>query len=127
MNARNPPSPDPDSRRVRAEAAAWVARLHGPDGNARAEAGLRRWLAEHPAHAAAFELATDAWNDSADFRGQLLSRLPAAQAAARNHWLRPALAISVIGALALAALYYLRSPGERALETPPQGSAASDR
>src|SRR6185437_413334 len=52
-------------RRVRAEAAAWIARLHGPDRARAVEAGFRRWLAEDPAHAAEFELATDVWNETA--------------------------------------------------------------
>jgi transmembrane sensor len=46
------------------EAAAWVVRLHGPDRSARVEAGLRRWLAEHPDHRSAFELATETWGST---------------------------------------------------------------
>jgi transmembrane sensor len=57
-----PPRP---TAAIRAEAAAWVTRLHGPQRNAEVDAGLRRWLAETPAHAAAFELVSDAWEKSA--------------------------------------------------------------
>jgi transmembrane sensor len=53
-----------EKRKVRAEAAAWLARLHGPDRGPTLEAGLRRWLAEHPLHAREFELATDLWDES---------------------------------------------------------------
>jgi transmembrane sensor len=46
---------------VRAEAAAWVARLRGPERDAATEAAFRRWLESDPAHAAAFDRATDIW------------------------------------------------------------------
>lgn len=52
-------------RRARIEAAAWIAKLHGPDRSRETDRGLRRWLAEDPAHAAEFELATDVWNETA--------------------------------------------------------------
>lgn len=45
---------------IEAEAAAWMARLHGdPDDGARD--ALDAWLAEDPAHAAAFERASEIW------------------------------------------------------------------
>lgn len=46
---------------TRAEAAAWVAKLHGPGRDACVEAGLHDWLNAHPLHQAAFEQATDSW------------------------------------------------------------------
>ena len=61
------PSPAEDARsgrRVRAEAAAWLARLHGPGRTRDTERGFRRWLTEHPAHAAEFERATDVWTET---------------------------------------------------------------
>lgn len=64
MNSSTPERSRID-RRVRAEAAAWLARLHGPDRAHALETGFRRWHAEHPSHAAEFELATDAWNQTA--------------------------------------------------------------
>lgn len=51
--------------RTQAEAAAWIALLHSPERNADIEAGLRRWIAEHPTHAQVWEVATDLWNDAA--------------------------------------------------------------
>ena len=51
-------------KRIRAEAALWVVRLHGPYRTPELEAALRRWLAEDPAHKIAFGLATDVWNDT---------------------------------------------------------------
>jgi len=52
--ATQPPS-------VRAEAAAWVARLQGPARDAAAEHAFRRWIEADPAHAAAFDRATQVW------------------------------------------------------------------
>jgi transmembrane sensor len=58
--------PNRNSRRtVRAEAAAWVARLHGPERSPAVEAGLRKWLAADPEHARQFERVTDVWDAGA--------------------------------------------------------------
>jgi transmembrane sensor len=46
---------------ARAEAAAWVARLHSSDRTQEHESGFRRWIEADVAHAAAFEIATEAW------------------------------------------------------------------
>jgi transmembrane sensor len=51
-------------REIHAQAAVWITDLHGPDRNPDLEAAVRRWIAEDPRHAAAFELATDAWQRS---------------------------------------------------------------
>jgi transmembrane sensor len=59
-------------RAIRAQAAVWVTDLHGPERSADLEAGVRRWLAEDPRHAKAFELATEAWQRS----GNLPAYLP---------------------------------------------------
>ena len=59
-------------RRVRAQAAVWVTDLHGPHRDAALEERVRRWIAAHPTHAAAFEAATEAWQIS----GNLPAHLP---------------------------------------------------
>lgn len=46
---------------VRAEAAAWVARLQGPERDKATEHAFRRWIEADPAHAAAFDRATQVW------------------------------------------------------------------
>jgi transmembrane sensor len=61
-------------RRIRAQAAVWVAELHGPDRDSKLEAAVKRWIEEDPRHAAAFELATDAWQRSGNLTAQLPSR-----------------------------------------------------
>ncbi|MGJ4728097.1 FecR family protein [Luteimonas sp. SDU101] len=48
-------------RTARAEASAWIARLHGPDRDADMEAGFRRWLAERPENALEFEGLNEVW------------------------------------------------------------------
>ena len=49
---------------IRAEAAAWISKLHGPQRSPELEAGLRRWLAEDERHSATFERMTQAWEDA---------------------------------------------------------------
>lgn len=46
---------------VRAEAAAWLARLRADDRTANDERAFQAWLKASPAHAAAFEAVTQAW------------------------------------------------------------------
>jgi transmembrane sensor len=66
MNTHSEDGGGCSSRRARAEAASWVARLHGPDRDAGVEAGLKRWLAQDTAHQEAFELATEVWQETAE-------------------------------------------------------------
>ena len=47
-----------------AEAAAWLAILHGPNRTADAERGFSQWLQRSAAHSAAFEEATDIWEEA---------------------------------------------------------------
>jgi transmembrane sensor len=101
------------SAAARAEAAAWIARLHGPNRTPEVEAGLRRWMAEDPERAAAFELLTDTWETSARLR-----RRPLEQVAS---WEWPGFRISfssaVLGTMAVAILavigtvFWLRQDG----------------
>jgi transmembrane sensor len=63
------------SASVRAEAAAWVARLHGSERSRALEDGLKRWLKADPTHARAFELATEAWEIGGSIPGAALPRM----------------------------------------------------
>jgi transmembrane sensor len=51
------------SPQTRAEAAAWLARLHAEDRDAADEAAFRAWLDASPAHAQAFEAVDRMWSD----------------------------------------------------------------
>jgi transmembrane sensor len=54
------PVPSPETR---AEAAAWLARLHAEDRDSADEAAFRAWLAARPEHASAFEAVDRTWSD----------------------------------------------------------------
>jgi transmembrane sensor len=53
------------TRKIAAEAATWIARLHGPSRSPEMEQGLREWLALSAAHRHAFEKCTDVWQEVA--------------------------------------------------------------
>lgn len=53
----------PASRHAAAEAAVWVARLHGPDRSAAMERELRAWLGASDKHRHAFERCTEVWQE----------------------------------------------------------------
>ena len=77
------PAPDTlELRAIRAQAAVWVTDLHGPERSPELEAGVRRWLAEDPRHAQAFELATEAWQRSGNLPAHLEEPRPAVPLAA---------------------------------------------
>lgn len=58
-----------------AEAAAWIARLHGPQRSPEVESGLRRWLAESSEHAAAFDHLTQIWDKAPHLRRRPLEQV----------------------------------------------------
>ena len=60
---------------VCAEAAAWVARLHGSERSPTLEAGFRRWLETHSSHREAFDMATEAWELGGSIPGGALPRV----------------------------------------------------
>ena len=80
--------PEPEvpvvTREIAAEAAVWIARLHGPDRSIFMERECRAWQARSAAHRHAFERGTDLWMDSA-----VINRAAVARAAADR---RPGLA-----------------------------------
>ena len=99
-------------------AAWWVARLHGADRNANVESRFRRWLAENPAHAETFELASDVWQETSDSPLQR-SRTTRMRRRKRSSALHGAL-IAIVFALAVVVigLVYLIAPsGNRSLAT----------
>jgi transmembrane sensor len=51
------------TREIAAEAAVWIARLHGPSRSSRMERECLEWQARSAAHRLAFERCTDTWED----------------------------------------------------------------
>lgn len=51
-------------QRARAEASAWIVRLHGAHRTPELEAGFRRWLGASPDNAAEFERVTAVWESA---------------------------------------------------------------
>jgi transmembrane sensor len=64
-------------RSMRAEAAAWIAKLHGPERSAELEADFKAWLRADPQHAKAFENITDVWDSLGSVNVGGLPRLAA--------------------------------------------------
>jgi transmembrane sensor len=97
-------------RRIRVQAALWVTDLHGPDRDAGLEARVRRWIAEDPRHAAAFELATEAWQRSGNLPGYLPTGAPHSMAGrSRARITGRALAgMAILCAAFISAMYFLR-------------------
>jgi len=108
-----------NARRIRKQAAWWVMELHAPDRNAALEEKVRHWIALDPRHAAAFELATEAWQQTGDLPGTLPER-PIGASRKRARPTAPALAgMAAVCAASVAAVYLLRDgtlatgPGEQ--------------
>ncbi len=63
--ASNNPSRDdtdpPVTKEIMAEAAVWIAMLHGPNRSPKMERDFREWQASSAAHRKAFERTTDVW------------------------------------------------------------------
>jgi transmembrane sensor len=108
-------------RHIRVQAAVWVTDLHGPDRDANLEARVRQWIAEDPRHAAAFELATEAWQRSGDLPAPFPKHASySKQTRSRARLVGPVLAgAAVICGVLMATAYFLRDgalatgPGEQ--------------
>jgi transmembrane sensor len=79
-----------------AEAAAWIARLHGEDRTLFVDAGFKRWLAASPEHRAAFDMANEIWAST--------ESLPKPKTPAFVRWPRAGLVITLPRALIAGAL-----------------------
>jgi transmembrane sensor len=95
-----------------AEAAAWLAVLHGPNRTATAERGFARWLKKSPAHAAAFEQATGIWEESRNLPRPQSLRRAVLPAPAPRRWFPRLVAMAALLALAAVGLaLYLQERG----------------
>lgn len=120
-------------RRIRVQAAVWVTELHGPDRDAALELQVRRWIAQDPRHAAAFELATEAWQRSGDLPAPFPKPRPEATARRpRVKLIAPVIAAgAVLCGILAAAAYFLQQreiitgPGEQKTVELSDGSQVS--
>jgi transmembrane sensor len=90
-------------RKARAEAAAWIVRLHASRRSRALEAGFRRWLAADPENARQFDRVTEVWDGAASL--QLGAGVRPTQLRPRSSvgpWLRAAMVVLVCGLLAYA-------------------------
>ena len=62
MSTSSSPTERVVQRAARAEAAAWIVRLHGPHRCAELEAAFRDWLQAHPENGKQFERVTEVWD-----------------------------------------------------------------
>lgn len=62
MSVKSRQAEKPPTRAVRAEASAWIAKLHGPERSADLEEDFRGWLNADPQNARAFEHVTEIWD-----------------------------------------------------------------
>lgn len=115
MNASDLKGKNRPSAAARAEAAVWLTRLHGPNRTREVEAGLRRWLAEDPERAAAFELLTDTWEKSARLRRSPADRVASwDRGGVRISLARAAAAVAAVAVFAvLGTLYFFHESDVR--------------
>lgn len=107
MSAKDARGAVKPSRKMVAEAAAWITRLHGSNRSTEVEAGFREWLAADAGHAAAFESMTEIWDTvPAVPAGQLPRVVVWERAPASRSWV-PAAAVLAICAVAAFALSYM--------------------
>jgi len=98
--------------RAQAEAAAWISLLHSSERNSEIETGLKRWIAADPLNAAAWETATDIWNETSGLPRRIpRPYIPSSRATAARYW-RPAITAVAMLFLACGAFtlrYFLHS------------------
>ncbi|HEY0956266.1 MAG TPA: FecR domain-containing protein [Roseateles sp.] len=94
-------------REILAEAAVWVARLHGPDRSRDMERECLAWQAQSEAHRQAFERCTDTWLEAAGLtRAQVQAAIggPRRRASSWGNTGRMALAVAVLSIVVIATL-----------------------
>lgn len=96
----------------RAEAAAWLARLHGPQRAANVDRGFQRWLQAHPENVRAFALLTERLEAVERLRTRALPRAwRKAPRTTRVAWPLAAGVAAALGLVAAGAFAYLRYAG----------------
>lgn len=117
------------TREVAAEAAVWVARLHGPDRSPRMERECLEWQARSSMHRHAFEKCTDTWEQvahisvadafrGADGRGDAVGWMARPNLAKR----RSAMTLATVALLGGSAFLYWREAGSYSTDVGEQQS-----
>lgn len=107
MNASTTVPPERCTREQVREAAVWLALLHGPERTEKLERGFRRWLAARPAHAAAFEKISTAWEATGALpRGPLPQLTRWQRAGFRQGFVHAAAAMMVLAVVGLGVWFY---------------------
>lgn len=94
-----------DTHTVRAEAAAWLARLRSEERTAEDEQGFRAWLAESKAHRAAFEVTNGIFEMAGAAQGR--TARTRVQHVSRRHVLRTGVGLAAASVAGI--VFYLRS------------------
>lgn len=111
MSASDSPTLRGLQRDALAEAAAWIAKLHGVERSPGLEADFRRWLDADPEHARAFEAVTDTWDTVATLDLGGLPRVsPQRSSRTAGQWAHRAAALIVMAVLAVGAYWLVRDP-----------------
>lgn len=98
---------------IAAEAAVWVARLHGPDRSRRMERECLGWQARSEAHRLAFERCTDTWQDAALVTVSTYATalaLSSAPSRIRKTWRRGRTRVALVVALVVTAGLFIAQP-----------------
>lgn len=109
-----------DSRTVRAEAAAWLARLRSEERTTEDEQGFRAWLAESDAHRAAFEVTNSVFEMAGAARSDFARNQ--SQRVTRRHVLRTGVGLAAASVAGI--VFYLRSGTTYATEIGEQRDVA---
>ncbi len=95
-----------------AEAAAWLAVLHGPNRTTSTEQGFQQWLKKSPSNSKAFEEATAIWEEAGSLPRIGQPRRHFGSDGSARSFLRQSLSAAALLAIVIAgALLYLRNPG----------------
>jgi transmembrane sensor len=116
-------------RSARAEASAWIIRLHGTERTPTLEAGFRAWLVANPENARQFERVTEVW-DAGAVRTPSVPRVAArSERETTRRWRRAvALSVALLGVIGWVANDFWLNPtystgvGEQRLLRLPDGS-----
>lgn len=94
-----------------AEAAAWLAVLHGPNRTQATERGFAQWLKRSEAHAMAFEEATGIWEEARNVpRPRVLHPSFRSAHAPRSRFLQAVAIAAALAVVAVGSVFYLQRP-----------------